>query len=232
MSTDQLVNSSSSIEQIYYQDLEFTKLEINDSKYYTFFKRVLDIVGAIFGIIILMPLLILVAVLIKLEDPKGPVFFKQVRVGKNEEEFYMFKFRSMIVDAEEKLDLLMSQNEVTGAMFKIKKDPRVTNIGKFLRKTSIDELPQLLNVLKGEMSLVGPRPPLKREVKQYSNYEKQRLIVTPGCTGLWQVSGRSNLGFEEMIELDFKYIESRTMTYDIKIILKTIKVLLGSNDAY
>ncbi len=138
----------------------------------------------------------------------------------------------MVNNAEEMLSDLLSQNEVSGAMFKMKDDPRVTWVGKFIRKTSIDELPQLWNVLKGEMSLVGPRPPLPREVEEYTTYDKQRLLVTPGCTGLWQVSGRSNIGFKEMVELDLKYIRERSILFDIKIILKTIFVLFGSKHAF
>jgi len=138
----------------------------------------------------------------------------------------------MVSDAEAKLAELLEQNETTGAMFKMKNDPRVTKIGKFIRKTSIDELPQLINVLKGDMSLVGPRPPLVREVNEYTKYQLQRLLVTPGCTGLWQVSGRSNVGFEEMVELDLTYITTRSLTADIKIIFRTIFMLFGSKNAY
>lgn len=206
--------------------------EVNQNRLYLFMKRLMDMFGALCGIILLSLVFILVAILIKLEDPKGPVFFKQIRVGKNGKEFGMYKFRSMVTDAEEQLKDLLQHNEVSGAMFKMKEDPRVTKIGKFIRKTSIDELPQLLNVLKGEMSLVGPRPPLPREVEEYTSYDKQRLIVTPGCTGLWQVTGRNSVGFAEMVELDLEYIRNRNVFYDIKIILKTIKVLLGSNNAF
>lgn len=215
------------------QKKDFSKtIVIPDSIIYLSIKRVTDILGALLGIIILSPLFLVIALLIKIEDPKGPVFFKQVRVGKNEKEYNMYKFRSMISDAEDKLKDLLAYNEATGAMFKMKHDPRITKIGKYIRKTSIDELPQLWNVLKGDMSLVGPRPPLPREVLEYSNYDKQRLLVTPGCTGLWQVSGRSKIGFTEMVELDLKYIKKRTIIYDYKLILKTIVVLFGSKDAY
>lgn len=157
--------------------------EINQNVVYLFIKRLMDMFGALCGIVLLLPIFIIVTILIKLEDPKGPVFFKQVRVGKDGREFGMYKFRSMVTDAEERLKDLLQHNEVSGAMFKMKDDPRVTKIGRFIRKTSIDELPQLLNVLKGDMSLVGPRPPLPREVKEYTSYDKQRLLVTPGCTG-------------------------------------------------
>jgi exopolysaccharide biosynthesis polyprenyl glycosylphosphotransferase len=207
-------------------------LAVNPRSSYLYLKRFLDIFGSLLGLILLAPLFLIVIIGIKVEDPKGPVFFAQNRVGKDGKEFKMYKFRSMVTNAEEMLDSLMHRNETTGAMFKMKEDPRVTKIGKFIRKTSIDELPQLLNVLKGEMSLVGPRPALPREVKEYSTYHKQRLMVTPGCTGLWQVSGRSNIGFEQMIELDLKYISKRSIWLDIKLILKTFFVLIGSKDAF
>jgi exopolysaccharide biosynthesis polyprenyl glycosylphosphotransferase len=208
------------------------RVTVNDKKGYLIAKRIMDICGALIGLICLSWLFLIVAILIKLEDPKGPVFFKQVRVGKDGKEFYMYKFRSMVTNAEELLESLLPLNETTGAMFKMKNDPRVTKIGRFIRKTSIDELPQLWNVLKGEMSLVGPRPPLPREVAQYTEYDKQRLLVTPGCTGLWQVSGRNDLGFNEMVELDLKYIRERSILYDLKIILKTIKIMIKPNSAY
>jgi exopolysaccharide biosynthesis polyprenyl glycosylphosphotransferase len=208
------------------------RVVVNDSKGYLIAKRLMDIFGAIIGLVFLSWLFLIVAILIKLEDPKGPVIFKQVRVGKDGKEFYMYKFRSMVTNAEELLESLLHLNETTGAMFKMKDDPRVTKIGKFIRKTSIDELPQLWNVLKGEMSLVGPRPPLPREVEQYTEYDKQRLLVTPGCTGLWQVSGRNDLGFNEMVELDLKYIRERSLLYDLKIIFKTIKIMISPNSAY
>ncbi|WP_437178003.1 sugar transferase [Heyndrickxia coagulans] len=225
--------SSSVVRSSATQKIETTKkIEFEEKKAYTILKRGMDIIGAITGLVFLSWLFLIVGVLIKLDDPKGSVFFKQIRVGKNGKEFYMYKFRSMVSDAEEKLKDLLKYNEIEGAMFKIKEDPRVTKIGKFIRKTSIDELPQLWNVLKGEMSLVGPRPPLPREVKEYTNYDKQRLLVTPGCTGLWQVSGRNSLDFTEMVELDLEYIQMRTVFFDFKIIAKTIKIILFPNDAY
>ncbi|AKU26581.1 multidrug MFS transporter [Geobacillus sp. LC300] len=208
------------------------RVAVNNKKGYLIAKRIMDICGALIGLICLSWLFLIVALLIKLEDPKGPVFFKQVRVGKDGKEFYMYKFRSMVTNAEELLESLLPLNETTGAMFKMKNDPRVTKVGKFIRKTSIDELPQLWNVLKGDMSLVGPRPPLPREVAQYTEYDKQRLLVTPGCTGLWQISGRSNVGFKEMVELDLQYIRNRSILFDLKIIFKTVFVLFGSKDAF
>lgn len=205
---------------------------VEEKKSYVITKRIMDIIGASIGIVFLSWVFLIVAILIKLEDPKGPVFFKQIRIGKNGKEFYMFKFRSMVTDAEERLKELLAYNEIDGAMFKMKDDPRITKIGRFIRKTSIDELPQLWNVLKGDMSLVGPRPPLLREVQEYTEYDKQRLLVTPGCTGLWQVGGRNSLSFGEMVELDLLYISKRNIFLDFKIILKTILVLIYSKNAY
>lgn len=216
---------------ITYKDTAIQR-EMMKQQSYEKWKRVIDFLGAFIGIIVLIPLFLLIASLIKIEDPKGRIVFKQIRIGKNGKEFNIYKFRSMIHNAEEKLDELLKYNESTGAMFKMKQDPRITKIGRFIRRTSIDELPQLFNVLKGEMSLVGPRPPLQREVLVYSEYDKQRLLVVPGCTGLWQVSGRSNIGFDEMVKLDITYIRSRSIMTDFKILFKTIKVLLESKDAY
>lgn len=191
-------------------------------------KRILDILLSVVGILCLLPLFIIISFLIKIEDKKSSIFFKQVRVGKNGQLFTMYKFRSMVSNAESLLEDLIHRNEVQGAMFKMKQDPRITKMGQFIRKTSIDELPQLLNVLKGEMSLVGPRPPLIREVELYSDYHKQRLCVLPGCTGLWQATVRNSVGFEEMVQLDIKYIENKSIKYDLQIILMTIKSLLSS----
>lgn len=201
-------------------------------KPYLMMKRAMDIILAFGGIVCLTPLFIIVAIYIKIEDPRGPIFFYQTRVGKNEKPFRMYKFRSMVSNAEDLLEELLEQNEISGAMFKMKEDPRITKIGKFIRKTSIDELPQLWNVVRGDMSLVGPRPALPREVKEYSSFDKLRLRVTPGCTGLWQVSGRNELSFNEMVNLDLDYISSRGVLTDIKIILKTIGILFNNKGAY
>jgi len=195
-------------------------------------KRILDIIGAIIGLAILSPIMVLVALLIKIEDPRAPVIFKQIRVGKNGRHFVMYKFRSMVMNAEELLKELKKFNEASGPIFKMKDDPRVTRVGKFIRRTSIDELPQLWNVLKGDMSLVGPRPPLPREVEEYNDYQKKRLMVKPGCTGLWQVSGRGNFDFDEMVALDLQYIREQSLWLDLKIILKTVLLLLGDKNAY
>ena len=194
-------------------------------------KRLFDIVAATCGIVILSPLMIIIAVLIKAED-HGPVFYKQVRVGKNGKTFKMYKFRSMFVNADKMLDKLKEQNDVDGPMFKMKYDPRVTKIGHFIRKHSLDELPQFLNVLKGDMSLVGPRPPLPSEVAEYSDYDKQRLYVTPGCTGLWQATERNEVGFNEMVQLDIQYIQRASFMFDLWIIWKTIEIIIKPNGSY
>lgn len=206
--------------------------EIENRKIYYFFKRFMDIAGSLYGIIFLSPVFLIIALFIKIEDPNGKVIFQQVRVGKNGKLFHIYKFRSMVSNAEELLDELLDRNETTGAMFKMKEDPRVTRIGHYIRRTSLDELPQFLNVLKGDMSLVGPRPPLPREVKKYTDYDKQRLLVKPGCTGLWQVRGRSQVGFNQMVKLDLLYIRRRNIWLDLKIIFKTFLLLLGSKNAF
>ena len=204
---------------------------VNQRHFYQRVKRLLDIVLSFMGLIILAPVFLLVALAIKLDDG-GPVFFSQERIGKNGRPFTIYKFRSMQADASQKQAQLVQYNELSGPMFKIKHDPRVTRVGKFIRKCSLDELPQLVNVLCGEMSLVGPRPPLKNEVDQYSPYDKQRLLVMPGCTGLWQVSERNQTGFAGMVRRDLEYIQKADIWLDIKIILKTIKIMLVPNSAY
>lgn len=208
-------------------------IDYQDKRYiYRVFKRVFDFLASLFGLIILSPLFLIIAIAIKVEDPKGPVFYSQVRLGKKQSPFKMYKFRSMIVDADKRLKDLLDENEVDGAMFKMKEDPRVTKVGQFIRKYSIDELPQLVNVLLGNMSLVGPRPPLPREVAEYTEYDKQRLAVKPGCTGLWQVSGRNDVGFHEMVELDLKYINKRNVFFDLYVLFKTLAVFVKPNAAY
>jgi len=202
---------------------------IRHKQRYFLLKRFLDVVLSLFGFIFLLPLFFLLALLIKIESPKGSPFFGQIRVGKGGREFRMFKFRSMHVDAEKRLDELLALNEVEGAMFKLKKDPRVTKLGGFMRKLSLDELPQLLNVLFGDMSLIGPRPPLPREVEMYTEYDKQRFLVKSGCTGLWQVSGRNHLSFAEMVELDLEYIRTMSLKKDIKIFFQTFRVIVEAD---
>jgi exopolysaccharide biosynthesis polyprenyl glycosylphosphotransferase len=197
---------------------------------YNFIKRFIDIFCSSLGIILLSPVFIIVGTIIKL-DSKGPVIFSQKRVGKDGKEFKMYKFRSMVVNAEGLKKKLMHQNEMSGPMFKMKDDPRITKIGKFIRKTSIDELPQLINVLKGEMSLVGPRPSLPKEVAQFEPWMMRRLDVKPGLTCYWQVSGRNNIDFDDWMKLDIKYVQDRSIKLDINLIFKTFFVLFGDKNA-
>ena len=211
--------------------IDFSEVLAKESILYSITKRLIDIVGSLCGIILLSPLFLIVAILIKLEDPKGKVFFAQERNGIYPKTFKMYKFRSMVHNAEELLKDLMDRNEQTGPVFKINDDPRITKVGKFIRKTSIDELPQLFNVLKGDMSLVGPRPPIPHEVEQYNSYQMQRLAVKPGLTCIWQVSGRNNIGFDEWVEMDIEYIKTRNLWLDIKLIFKTVGVLFGDDNA-
>lgn len=206
--------------------------KIKAQKSYLFVKRIFDVIASFIALLLLSPLFLIIAILIKIEEPKGPIFYSQIRVGRNGKKFRMYKFRSMCVDADKKLKKLLAKNEVEGAMFKMKDDPRITKVGKWIRKTSVDELPQLWNVLHGDMALVGPRPPLPRETATYSEYDKQRLYVQPGCTGLWQVSGRNDVGFHEMVALDIEYIKTRNLWVDIKIMFKTVGIMIHPNGAY
>lgn len=195
-------------------------------------KRFLDIVLSLTALIVLFPLFLILAILIKLSSP-GPVFFVQTRVGRFGRNFCFYKFRSMYVDAEQRKQELLSRNQSRdGVIFKMKDDPRITPIGRVLRKTSMDELPQFLNVLFGDMSLVGPRPPLPSEVKQYSLEARKRLNVQPGLTCLWQVSGRSDIPFKEQVSLDKQYISSRSLKLDLLILLRTIPAILSGRGAY
>ena len=198
---------------------------------YEVIKRLIDVICSFIGVVVLSPLFIIIAIIIKTTS-KGPVFFSQKRVGKNGKEFDMYKFRSMVVNAEELKEKLAAQNEMSGPMFKMKDDPRVTKVGKFIRKTSIDELPQLWNVLKGDMSLVGPRPSLPKEVAQFEDWMHKRLEVKPGLTCYWQVSGRNNIDFEDWMKLDCKYVDERNTWVDIKLIFKTVGVLFGDKNAH
>lgn len=194
-------------------------------------KRAMDIVGSIVGLVISVPIIALVAVPLKLESP-GPLFFKQKRVGLNGRFFYIYKLRSMYMDAEERKKELMAKNEMNGLMFKMTDDPRITKVGKFIRKTSIDELPQFYNVLLGDMSLVGTRPPTVDEYQQYESHHKRRLSMKPGITGMWQVSGRSNIEeFEDVVRMDVEYIDNWSLTLDIKILLKTVWVVFAGRGA-
>ncbi len=197
---------------------------------YEVFKRVLDFVLSLFALVILLPVFLVTAAAVKSDG--GNVIYKQKRVGKNNKLFDMYKFRSMCIGAENMRAELMKYNEMDGPVFKIKNDPRITKVGKFIRKYSIDELPPLVNILKGDMSIVGPRPPLLDEVAQYTDYHRQRLMVTPGLTCFWQAYGRSDLSFEDWVDMDMKYIKRRSISLDISLIIRTVYAVIFKRGAY
>lgn len=205
-------------------------INIANQNRYEKIKRFFDICLSSAALVVLSPLLLVIAILIYLED-KGPVIYSQTRIGKDGRAFKLYKFRSMCVDADEKLKDLQKLNERDGPVFKIRDDPRVTKIGKFIRKTCIDELPQLVNIIKGDMSIVGPRPPLPNEVEQYNSYQKQRLLVVPGLTCYWQIQKGEETTFDEWVELDLKYIKERSILLDFRLILLTFKVILSGKGA-
>lgn len=194
-------------------------------------KRAVDVALSLLILVVGAPVIALIALAIRLDSP-GPILFPQVRIGKNGRPFTLYKFRSMYQDAEQRLAILKERNEAVGALFKIRDDPRRTRVGRLLRRTSLDELPQAINILRGEMSWVGPRPQLPSEVAQYQDWQYQRLEVTPGLTGLWQVSGRSDLTFEEMVLLDLYYAEHWSLGLDLKIMLRTLPAVLRARGAY
>ncbi len=204
---------------------------VSDSRKYLFAKRFFDLLLSSIAIICLSPFLVIVACLIVMDDPKGGPFFVQDRIGKNGNRFRFFKFRSMVVDAEEQLASLRHLNEMDGPVFKIKNDPRITRFGRLIRLVSIDELPQLFNILIGDMSLVGPRPALPEEVEKYGPYEMQRLLVKPGLTCYWQARGRNQIMFHEWMQLDMKYVYNHNLFIDIKIILLTIRSVVTRKGA-
>ena len=194
-------------------------------------KRAFDLLGALTLLLMLSPALLGIALAVRFDSP-GPVLFKQERVGAGGRRFLMYKFRSMVVDAEERLEALRAQSEGNGVMFKLKADPRITRIGQFLRRYSLDELPQLLNVVNGTMSLVGPRPPLPSEVELYQSHVHRRLMVRPGLTGLWQVSGRSLLSWDDTVRLDLYYVENWSLAGDLAILLKTFRAVVSRHGAF
>ena len=197
---------------------------------YFFLKRLIDIIFSLLALVLLSPILLIISIIVFIDSPKASPIFIQERVGVNGKVFKLYKFRSMVPDAEAKLDKLLALNEMEGNAFKIKNDPRITKVGKFLRMTSLDELPQLVNIIKGDMSLVGPRPPLPREVAEYDEYELQRLYVTPGLTCYWQIlPDRNDISFDEWVELDIKYIKERSLKTDFIIIIKTFSAVFGMN---
>jgi exopolysaccharide biosynthesis polyprenyl glycosylphosphotransferase len=194
-------------------------------------KRATDLLLVGLGLLLISPILLVIAVAVKL-DSSGAVFYRQQRVGKDGRLFSMFKFRSMCADADRRLETLRAQNEASGPLFKMRNDPRVTRVGAVLRRWSLDELPQLFNVLRGEMSLVGPRPPLPKEVEEYEEWQLGRLRAVPGLTGLWQVSGRSEVPFHDMVRLDLHYIRNWSLALDLEILLRTIPAVLTNRGAY
>ena len=198
---------------------------------YLALKRLMDIVGASSALLIAAPAMLLSAFAIKL-DSRGPVFFWQYRLGENGKPFRFYKFRSMSVDAPNMRDSLSSLNETTGPVFKIRRDPRITRVGRWIRKFSIDELPQLFHVLAGTMSLVGPRPPIPAEVENYEPWQRERLAVKPGLTCTWQVAGRSDIGFEDWVRLDIEYVRARNLWLDIKLLAMTIPAVITGRGAY
>ena len=195
---------------------------------YSFFKRVIDIIFSFITLSILIVPMLILALVIIIDSPGASPIYSQERVGKNGKRFKFYKFRSMIPNADKMIDELMDKNEMDGPAFKIKDDPRITRVGKFIRSSSIDELPQFWNVLKGDMSIVGPRPPLPREVEEYTEYQMQRLAVIPGITGYWQIQPKRNdLTFERWLELDLQYIKERSLKTDFLVVLKTVKAVCG-----
>ena len=219
---------NSSKEHISKENKAVPIMDVQRKPTYSFFKRVFDIFGSVFGLIVLMLPLLVVSLIIIIDSPGASPIYVQERVGKNGRRFKFYKFRSMVPDADQLLEKLLDKNEMEGPAFKIKEDPRITKFGRFIRKTSIDELPQLWNVLKGDMSLVGPRPPLPREVEQYNEHQMQRLSVVPGITCYWQVQpSRNRMSFDRWVELDLKYISERSFVTDLKILLKTFRAVCG-----
>lgn len=207
---------------------ENTSFTLRKKPVYEFFKRIFDLVASILGILLGSILFIVIPLVIFIDSPGASPIYKQKRVGKNGKEFYLYKFRTMIPNAEKLVDQLMDKNEMEGPVFKIREDPRITKVGKFLRKSSLDELPQLWNIFLGSMTFVGPRPPLPREVEQYSEYQMQRLCVKPGLTCHWQIQPhRNSLTFDEWVALDLKYIEERNAWVDLKILFKTVGAVFG-----
>lgn len=203
------------------------KQNMEDHRIYWIGRRTQDIILSALSLVVLSPVMLAVATAIVIDDPTAGPIFSQERIGRGGRPFRFYKFRSMYPDAEERLGELLDRNEMNGPVFKMKDDPRITRVGKFIRKTSLDELPQLWNVLRGDMSIVGPRPALPREVEQYGDYERQRLYVTPGLSCYWQIAPhRNDLSFEEWMDLDIRYVQERSFLVDWRIILKTFKVCL------
>lgn len=211
---------------------EFTYSVYKPKPIYDVVKRIFDFIFSLIAIILFSPILLIISILIKVDDPKGPVIYVSDRVGKNGKIFKFYKFRSMCVDADKQYSELLDTNETGGPTFKMKDDPRVTRVGRFIRKTSLDELPQIFNIIKGDMSFIGPRPPMLREIESYPDYPMERLSVLGGLSCYWQIMGRSSIDFKGMIELDLKYIKERSILTDIKILFLTIPAVFRGDGAY
>ena len=216
----------------YYRPYQVNREQVKCRKVFWLIKRIVDVLCASIALLVLSPIILGFLLAIYIEDPKGSPIFVQERVGRKGKVFPFFKMRSMCVDAEEKLSALMEENQFEGKAFKIKDDPRITKVGHFIRNTSIDELPQLVNIIRGDMSIVGPRPPLPREVEQYDEYEMQRLSVTPGLTCFWQVyPKRHEISFDDWVAMDIKYIAERSLWVDVKLIIQTVvRIFKGHMD--
>ena len=206
-------------------------VEIADSPGYRAAKRAFDLIVGSVILVLLLPIIPLIALMIRLDSP-GPVFYRQRRVGRGGREFDFYKFRSMYADADRRLEALRELNDTDGPVFKMRDDPRVTSVGRFLRRSSLDEIPQIFNVLRGDMSIVGPRPPLPREVERYRPWHRRRLEVKPGITCLWQISGRSHIGFEEWMRLDMEYLRTRSVLTDLRIFVLTLPAVIARRGAY
>ncbi len=229
MSTENYYGSLEKFQEFLAESTEVP--QVRDSFGYLLIKRIFDVVASLGGLLLLLPLFPFIVLLIKLET-SGPVFFKQERVGFEGRLFGCYKFRSMAMDAEAQKEKLVHLNEATGAAFKIKDDPRITGVGRFLRRSSLDEFPQLFNILKGDMSVIGPRPQIPSEVCDYTAEQAQRLLVKPGLTCLWQVSGRSHLDFSEWMELDRQYVQKRSLFFDLSILARTLPAVIERKGAY
>jgi lipopolysaccharide/colanic/teichoic acid biosynthesis glycosyltransferase len=208
-----------------------TSFELQNSRFYEVSKRMFDLILGIMAMILLIPIFPIIAIMIKLDSP-GPVFYRQQRVGKGGKLFIFYKFRSMVKGADEERERVQDLNEQDGPIFKIKADPRITAVGGFLRRSSLDEIPQIINVVIGNMSIVGPRPPLPSEVAGYQSWHRRRLEVKPGITCLWQISGRSHIGFNEWMRLDLEYLKNRSFWTDLLIFLKTLPAVIARKGAY
>lgn len=230
---DKIVISSVAVDTK--ESLEVTKEYNQKINLYVIMKRVVDIIGGLVGVILLIPLTICIGIANKIAKDNGPIFYSQERIGKNGKRFKIYKYRSMIVDADKKLEKYLAENEEARAEWeenkKLREDPRITKVGNFIRKTSLDEFPQFINVLKGDMSLVGPRPIVDGEIEKYEGRKDEFLSVKPGCTGFWQANGRSDTTYDERMEMELYYVRNMSIKLDIKILFKTVKAVLNKEGA-